>query len=60
MLALYITSDTAQALYDKRQILWFLCPLLLYWISWVWLMAHRGRMQDDPLVSPPPITPASS
>jgi hypothetical protein len=29
---------------------WFLCPLLLYWISYVSLTAHRGRMQDDPLV----------
>lgn len=24
--------------------------LLLYWISHVWLTAHRGRMTDDPLV----------
>jgi hypothetical protein len=23
---------------------------LLYWISYVWLMAHRGGMEDDPLV----------
>jgi 4-hydroxybenzoate polyprenyltransferase/phosphoserine phosphatase len=50
VLALYITSATAQALYGKRHILWFLCPLLLYWISYVWLTAHRGRMPDDPLV----------
>jgi 4-hydroxybenzoate polyprenyltransferase/phosphoserine phosphatase len=50
VLALYITSATAQTLYGKRHILWFLCPLLLYWISYVWLTAHRGRMQDDPLV----------
>jgi 4-hydroxybenzoate polyprenyltransferase len=50
VLALYITSATAQALYGKRHVLWFLCPLLLYWISYVWLTAHRGRMPDDPLV----------
>jgi 4-hydroxybenzoate polyprenyltransferase len=50
VLALYITSATAQALYGQRHILWFLCPLLLYWISYVWLTAHRGRMPDDPLV----------
>jgi len=24
--------------------------LLLYWISHMWLTAHRGRMSDDPLV----------
>jgi hypothetical protein len=23
---------------------------LLYWISRIWLIAHRGRMHDDPLV----------
>jgi hypothetical protein len=26
------------------------CVLLLYWVSHMWLMAHRGRMTDDPLV----------
>jgi len=24
--------------------------LLLYWISYAWLTARRGRMTDDPLV----------
>jgi len=26
------------------------CVLLLYWVSHMWLTAHRGRMTDDPLV----------
>jgi hypothetical protein len=30
--------------------MWFLCPLLLYWISHIWLIAHRGQMPDDPVV----------
>ena len=50
VLALYITSGTAQLLYGRHQLMWFLCPLLLYWISRVWLIAHRGKMHDDPLV----------
>ncbi len=50
VLALYINSDKAQMLYERYQLIWFLCPLLLYWISNVWLNAHRGRMPDDPLV----------
>jgi 4-hydroxybenzoate polyprenyltransferase len=50
VLALYITSGTAQVLYGRHELMWFLCPVLLYWISHVWLNAHRGRMQDDPLV----------
>jgi hypothetical protein len=24
--------------------------LLLYWISRMWLLAHRGQMHDDPVV----------
>ena len=50
VLALYINSDTAQALYGRFELIWFLCPLLLYWIGHIWLVAHRGKMPDDPLV----------
>jgi hypothetical protein len=50
VLALYISSDTADVLYAQRNLLWFLCPLMFYWISQVWLTAHRGKMRDDPLV----------
>jgi len=50
VLALYINSATARLLYGRYQLMWLLCPLLLYWISHVWLIAHRGKMPDDPLV----------
>jgi 4-hydroxybenzoate polyprenyltransferase/phosphoserine phosphatase len=50
VLALYIASDTAQNLYARSQAIWFLCPLLLYWISYIWLTAHRMKMNDDPVV----------
>lgn len=50
VLALYIASVKAQTLYAQRGLLWFLCPLLLYWIGHVWLTAHRGSMHDDPVV----------
>ncbi|HVO84811.1 MAG TPA: UbiA family prenyltransferase [Syntrophobacteria bacterium] len=50
VLAIYIASGTAQLLYSRHEFIWLLCPLLLYWISYVWLMAHRGKMNDDPLV----------
>lgn len=50
VLALYINSDKAQVLYGRYELMWFLCPLLLYWIGRVWLIAHRGQMPDDPLV----------
>lgn len=50
VLALYINTDKAQELYGRYQLIWFLCPLLLYWIGRVWLIAHRGNMPDDPFV----------
>jgi 4-hydroxybenzoate polyprenyltransferase len=50
VLALYITSDAAHELHLRYQLIWLVCGLLLYWISYMWLMAHRGRMHDDPLV----------
>lgn len=50
VLALYINSTASEALYRHQEVLWLLCPLLLYWISRVWLIAHRGGMHDDPVV----------
>ena len=50
VLALYITSGPAGTLYGRHQLMWFLCPLLLYWNGRIWLIAHRGKMSDDPVV----------
>lgn len=50
VLALYVNSPEVQVLYNYPIALLLLCPLLLYWISRVWLVAHRGQMHDDPIV----------
>ena len=50
VLALDITSGKMNALYTRPELMWFLCPLLLYWIGHLWLVAHRGEMHDDPIV----------
>ncbi len=50
VLALYINSTASLALYRHPQALWLLCPLLLYWVSRVWVIAHRGVMHDDPVI----------
>lgn len=50
VLALYINSSASQALYHHPEAIWLLCPLLLYWISRVWLKTHRGEMHDDPVI----------
>jgi 4-hydroxybenzoate polyprenyltransferase len=50
VIALYINSPTSAALYHHHKTLWMICPLLLYWISRVWLLTSRGQMHDDPVV----------
>ena len=50
VLALYITSGTAKLFYGRDSVIWLACPLLFFWISYIWLIAHRGGMLDDPLV----------
>jgi 4-hydroxybenzoate polyprenyltransferase len=50
VMALYINSTDSQALYRHNKPLWLACPLLLYWISRVWLLTTRGQMHDDPVV----------
>lgn len=48
--ALYVNSPDVLELYQRPELLWLACPVLLYWISRVWLIAHRGQMNDDPIV----------
>ena len=50
VMALYINSMDAQLLYRHSKPLWFVCPLLLYWITRIWLLTSRGQMDDDPVV----------
>jgi 4-hydroxybenzoate polyprenyltransferase len=50
VLALYMSAAHAETHYRRAELIWVLCVLLLYWVSHMWLTAHRGRMTDDPLV----------
>jgi 4-hydroxybenzoate polyprenyltransferase len=50
VMALYITSDTVTRLYSAPSLLWLVCPLILYWIGRIWLLARRGEVDDDPLM----------
>jgi 4-hydroxybenzoate polyprenyltransferase len=50
IMALYINSREVVALYRTPDVLWLLCPLLLYWVSRVWVLAARGRMHVDPVL----------
>jgi 4-hydroxybenzoate polyprenyltransferase/phosphoserine phosphatase len=50
VLALYIQSPDTNVMYRRPDVLWLICPLLLYWITRVWFLAHRGQMHGDPVV----------
>jgi 4-hydroxybenzoate polyprenyltransferase len=46
---LYVESDVVTLTYHTPALLWFVCPVMLYWISRIWFLANRGQMQDDPV-----------
>ena len=50
VLALYINSGDVKGLYDQPQLMWPVCLVMLYWVSRIWIIAHRGNMDDDPIV----------
>ena len=50
VLALYIHEASTTNLYRHDELIWLACPLLLGWISRVWMLAQRGQMPDDPVV----------
>lgn len=49
VLTMYI-SGLAQVLYAHPARLWLLVPVLILWISRVWLLASRGQLHEDPVV----------
>lgn len=50
IMALYIRSPDIIELYARPKILWVVCVVLMYWLSRIWVFAHRNRMPDDPIV----------
>ncbi len=43
-------SPDAQVLYTEPAVLWLISPILLYWISRVWLLVRRGTLHEDPVL----------
>lgn len=50
VLALYIQDRNTALLYRHPPMIWPVCAILLYWVSRIWLIAHRGQMRDDPVL----------
>jgi 4-hydroxybenzoate polyprenyltransferase/phosphoserine phosphatase len=50
VLALYINDGRTTQLYSHQEFIWLACPLLLTWITRVWMLTHRGAMNEDPVI----------
>jgi len=50
IMALYVDSAAVKELYRHPEIIWLICPIILYQMARVWFLARRGQMPDDPLV----------
>ena len=47
--SLYVHSQEVRVLYSSPEFLFCLCPIILYWLSRTWLLAHRGELNEDPV-----------
>lgn len=50
VLALYINDQETLKLYPKNLWLWLAPPILLYWVSRLWIKTCRDEVDDDPVV----------
>ena len=50
VLALYVDEPETQLKFGTPWLLWGVCPLLIFWVSRMVLVADRGDMHDDPIV----------
>jgi len=48
--ALYINNEDTRNQYLTPELLWLICPLLLYMATRIWLLAARGKIEEDPIV----------
>jgi 4-hydroxybenzoate polyprenyltransferase len=50
IMTLYISNPETRGLYQRPLRLWLVIPVLLLWLSQIWMLASRGEMHDDPVV----------
>lgn len=48
--SLYISRPDVDALYHHATRLWLIVPIMIYWLSRVWLLASRGELDEDPVI----------
>lgn len=47
---LYLSSDAVRDSYSRPYVLWLACPILMYWVGRLLIMAQRRDIHDDPIV----------
>ena len=50
VLALYVQSADTLVRYARPEVLGLVCPLLVYWLGRLVVLANRGVVHDDPIV----------
>jgi 4-hydroxybenzoate polyprenyltransferase len=50
VMALYMNSNQMRLLWGDGRLLWPICPLTLYWVTRLWLLARRGQLDEDPIL----------
>ena len=48
--ALYINGKDITDLYRHPTRMWLMTPLMILWLSRVWLLASRGELDEDPVI----------
>src|SRR5262249_31434007 len=48
--AFYIYGSGAAGLYHHPSRMWLMTPLIILWLSRVWLLASRGELNEDPVI----------
>lgn len=46
----YISGRDVMRLYHQASLLWLIVPLIILWLSRVWLLASRGDLNEDPVI----------
>jgi len=50
VIAIYLNSPDVASHYRRPSLLWFVCPALAYWSSRLWIIAARGKLDEDPVL----------
>ncbi len=51
VLVLYVNlSPEVRHFYPRHEVLYFVCPVVLYWITRIWFLAQRRQLDEDPVV----------